>query len=64
MAEEGLVVAGNDGASGDEGGLEVVEEVAWVLDTDTEADEVFGEAALGADSGGDGCVAGVSGGVQ
>lgn len=57
VAQERVVVAGNDGARRNEGSLEVVEEVAWVLDTDTQADEVLGEAALGAEGWGDGCVA-------
>jgi hypothetical protein len=37
--------------------LEVVEKVARVHDAETQADQILGQAALGAQSGGDGCVA-------
>lgn len=52
--------AGDDRARGEEGALEILDQVVDVFDADAKADQVFGQAALGAEVGRDRGMAGAS----
>ena len=46
-------MVGDDGSAGDQGMLEVIEQIPRVLDTNAQPDQIFWQATFSANSGGD-----------